>query len=122
MNTAKHPHFKPLFTALFSVAVAALAQPPALPDVPRLRKLVGEGLTQVYGIPNTPFVLKYTKPGDASSGVVVATTNDTLLIDPTPCVTNQKGIITFVKPYKESKISDARCNGKSYPQIQVIQQ
>src|SRR5438093_617737 len=98
MNTTKLPHFKPLFIALFSVAVAALAQPPALPDVPKLKKLAGEGLTQVYGIPNTPFVLKYTKPGDASSGVVIAKTEDTLFIDPTPCVTTQKGIITFVRP------------------------
>jgi hypothetical protein len=68
-------------------------------------------------------VWKNTKPGDVSSGVEIARTNDALFIDPTPCLSNQqKRILAFVKPYRESKISDAKCDGKSFQQVQVIQQ
>jgi hypothetical protein len=78
---------------------------------------------QLYGVPIS-VVLRNTEPGDASSGVEVARTNDALFIDPTPCLSNPpKRIFKFLKPYKESKISDTKCpDGKSYAQIQVIQQ
>jgi|SRR6266581_2297219 len=117
MNTTKLHRSKSFLIALFSVALPSLAQPPASLD-----NIVKQGLTRVYGVP-IGFVSTNTKPGDASSGVEVARTNDALFIDPTPCLSNQKKrIFAFVKPYKESKISDAKCDGKSYPQIQVIQQ
>jgi hypothetical protein len=123
MNKTKFSYSKPFLTALLSVAVVASVQPPALAEDQDLKTLVAEGLTRIYGISNTPFAAKNTKPGDASSGVEVARTKDTLSIDATPCLNNQpKRIVTFVKPYLESKISDAKCNDKRYPQIQVIQQ
>lgn len=123
MNKTKLSSSWSFLIALLSVAIAASAQLPAVPEDQELKKLVAEGLTRIYGTPNTPFAAKNTKPGDASSGVEVARTKDALSIDATPCLNTQpKRIVTFVKPYRESKISDAKCNGKSYPQIQVIQQ
>jgi hypothetical protein len=118
MNTTKLLRSKSFLIALFSVAVPSLAQPPASLDSQELARRV----EQLYGVPIS-VVLRNTTPGDASSGVEVARTNDALYIDPTPCPSKeQKRIFVFVKPYKESKISDAKCDGKSYPQIQVIQQ
>jgi hypothetical protein len=122
MNATKLLRSKSFLIALFAFALESLAQPPVSLDNQELTRLVDQGLTRLYGVP-IPFVLRNTKPGDASSGVEVARTNDALFIDLTPCLSNQqKRIFAFVEPYKESKISDAKCDGKSYPQIQVIQQ
>jgi hypothetical protein len=122
MNTTKLLRFKSFLIALFSVAFPSLAQPQASLDDQELKKRVEQGLAQVYGV-SVPFVWKNTKPGDVSSGVEIARTNDALFIDPTPCLSNQqKRILAFVKPYRESKISDAKCDGKSFQQVQVIQQ
>jgi hypothetical protein len=123
MNITKLVNSKSFQIALFFLATMALAQPPPSMDNQALQKLIGQGLTQIYGVANMPYLAKNTKPGDALSGVEVARTSNTLSIDPTPCLTNQpKRVVTFVKPYRESKISDAKCSGKSYAQIQVIQQ
>jgi hypothetical protein len=122
MNTTKLLRSKSLLIALFSVAIPSLAQTPASLDNQELANLVEQGLTRLYGV-QVQFVLRNTTPGDASSGVEVTRTNGALFIDPTPCVSKQpKRIFMFVNPYKESKISDEKCGGKSYPRIQVIQQ
>jgi hypothetical protein len=122
MNTHKLIHSKTLLIAVSCSLYSVLAQPPPLPEDRELRRTIGENLTRLYGVTNIPFVSKSTKPGDASSGVEIARTKDTVSIDPMPCSNQFKGIVTFVKPYKESKISDVKCNGKTYSRIQVIQQ
>jgi len=126
MNTTRLLRSRSFLIALFSVAVPSLAQPQASLDDQELKKRVEQGLAQVYGV-SVSFVWRNAKPGDVSSGVEVARTSDAVFIDPSPCVSNpqsnpQKRIFAFVMPYKLSKISDAKCDGKSYPQIQVIQQ
>jgi hypothetical protein len=120
MNTTKLLRSMSALFALFSVALMSPAQSPDNQD---FQKVVAQGLTRAYGVP-VLFVSRIAKPGDASSGVEVAKTNNALFIDPTPCLSNQQRriIFVFVTPYKESKISDAKCDGKSYPQFQVIQQ
>jgi|SRR5438876_3085207 len=118
MNTTSL-RFKLFLIALFCVALPSLAQSPASLGN---QELVKQGLTRVYGVPIN-FVLRKADPGNALSGVEIARKSDALFIDPTPCrLKQQKRIFMFVKPYKGSKISDAKCDGKSYPQIQVIQQ
>jgi hypothetical protein len=118
MNTTKLLRSKSFLIALFSAALPALAQSPGSFDNQELAKRV----EQLYGVPSS-VVLRNPEPGDASSGVEVARTNDALFIDPTPCLHNQqKRIFKFVKPYRESKISDAKCDGKTFQQVQVIQQ
>ena len=122
MKTIKLLSSKSFLLALFFVAAPSLAQPPASPDNEGPDKLVRDGLTRVYGV-SISFVSSNATAGAAVSGVEVARTNDTLFIDTTPCLFNQpKRIFAFVKPYREGKLGDAKCDGKSYPQIQVIQQ
>lgn len=99
------------FLLVFFWVVAALAQSAALSDNEELNKLIAQG-----------GVLR-AKPGYAASGVVIAQTGNALYLDSTPCLTvESKRIVAFAKPYTESNVSDAVCNGKHYSQIQVIQE
>lgn len=112
-----------IFLIAFFCVATMLAQPPASSGNQELDKLLSQGLGQVYGDPKISFVLQNAKPGDASSGVVIARTSDAVYIDPAPCSTGRsKRIVAFSRRFKESKVSDAVCNGRSYPKIQVIQE
>ena len=94
----------------------------AIPTDQELAKLVNDGLATNYGIPGIPFLVRHMKPGDTSSGVEIARTVDTVSIDATPCKTGTKKLIlTFVKPFDTSEVSDVNCTGRTYHRIQVIQ-
>jgi|SRR6516165_2111301 hypothetical protein len=106
----------------------ALAQPAPPIDTAELTTIIERGLLRVYGstIPKLgdhgiSFTIKKTRTGDTASGVEVARTNDILSIDATPCAA-QKTIVTFVRPYNETPISDVRCGSNVYSRLQVIQE
>jgi len=102
----------------------AFAQTPEPSDIAKLRDLIEGRLSQVYGQDihkKITFMMRQTRTGDTASGVEIVRTNDTLSIDVTPCAP-EKTIFTFVKPYKETAISDTRCAEKPYPRLQVIQE
>lgn len=94
-----------------------------LAQTPPLSALIKAGLARIYGqdIQNMSFTIEQTRSGVTASGVEVARTDDMLAIDVTPCAT-KKTIVSFIKPYREAKISDEMCGSKIYPRLQVIQQ
>jgi len=67
------------------------------------------------------FKIQRQKKGDTASGVVVERMDPAITLDVTPC-SSEKETITFVKPYKETQISDITCKDKTFEQSQVIQQ
>lgn len=86
--------------------------------------LITQGLQQNYGNAKISFTLQNAKPGSAVSGVQIAggEPNNFVYIDSTPCSTEPKRIVAFVKPYTSGKVGDAVCGGKHYSQVQVIQE
>jgi hypothetical protein len=94
-----------------------LAQTPPLPA------LIQAGLARIYGqdSKSISFTIEQTRPGVTASGVEVARTDDMLAIDVTPCAT-RKTIVSFIRPYRDTNISDEKCGYKVYPRLQVIQQ
>ncbi len=104
-----------LLTIQAVVALHVLAQTPSLPALIRV------GLARIYGPGTTISTIEQTRPGVTASGVEVARTDDMLAIDATPCAT-RKTIVSFITPYRDTRISDEICGTKVYPRLQVIQQ
>jgi hypothetical protein len=111
------------FVATLHLAAPAFAQAPSPVKIVELMTIVREGLARVFGktANQISFTLKNTRSGDTASGVEVARTNDTLAIDVTPC-DSEKTVVTFIKPYKETPVSDVRCGTRVYSRLQVIQE
>jgi hypothetical protein len=92
------------------------------PDSPHEKAATIKSLERLYGTDrNITYVKAHSGRGDIGSGVVVDRTADRITLDTTPCVDQDKRLLTFVAPYKESKIDEERCPRKTYPRSQVIQ-
>jgi hypothetical protein len=94
----------------------------AKPDNPAEKAATMKSLERLYGADrNITYVKAQSGTGDTAWGVVVDRAGDRITLDTTPCVDQNKRLVTFIKPYKESKIDEERCPTKTYPRSQVIQ-
>ena len=94
----------------------------AKPDSPIEKAATLKSLKDFYGLDrDINFMLAKSAAGDTASGVVVERSRDQITVDTTPCVVDRKRLVTFVAPYKESKLGEQRCEAKTFPRVQVIQ-
>jgi hypothetical protein len=106
--------------AVVTLYLPTLALAQLSPDNAQLMQRIHSGLSQLYGRDFQNVSIKQARSGDIASGVEVASTDDKLAIDVTPC-SLEKIIITFVSPYRKTTISRAQCGDPPYPRVQVIQ-
>jgi hypothetical protein len=86
------------------------------------RTAIEARLNQLYGdTGGISYAAAKTAAGDVASGVVLVKTADSITLDTTPCIREDKRLMTFAAPYQENSITDITSGGKTHPRVQVVQ-